>query len=248
MREIEATADDGLSMDEIEAAYAHALEAIEAVEDSCDNTECDSAEIATANPLTVVDPPHEIGLRESDPDSDAVGNPGEPLIQPRQIIEAALFVGGEPLTIRRLSQLIGEHSGPQQVEDLVEGLNRQYADEARPYEIIFGEGGYRLGLRSEFETIRDRVYGAGPRDVKLSQECLEALAIIAYRQPVTRDALVEAGKGQATSLIQQLLRRELIALQRDDTQVTYVTTARFLDLFGLRSLNELPVPADLEFK
>ncbi len=241
-----------LSPDDIEAAYARALEAVDAVEIRCPVPEDEDpidGSLADAVSGTATEP-----IAESSPATTADFSPTlspvdtEPLIQPRQILEAALFVGGEPLTSRRLGQLLGEHTGLDRVADLVDDLNRQYLDEARPYEICFGEGGYRLSLRSEFEPIRDRVYGAGPRDVKLSQDVLEALAFVAYRQPTTRDALEAAGKANAASLLQQLLRRQLIALHRDEDSVTYSTTSRFLEAFGLRNLQDLPMPEDLEFK
>src|SRR5690606_26748465 len=98
--------------------------------------------------------------------------------------------------------------------------------------IDFGEGGYRLVLRPEFEPVRDAVFGAGPKDVKLSQDVLEVLAFVAYRQPTTLEDLQAAGKEKAGGLLRQLLRRELVSLKRDQEGiVSYTTTPRFLDVF-----------------
>jgi chromosome segregation and condensation protein ScpB len=87
-----------------------------------------------------------------------------------------------------------------------------------------------LVLKADFERIRNRVYGLGPKDVKLTQDALEVLAMIAYRQPVTREVIIEKGPKNASSLLNQLLRRELIILERvGDTRndVEYTTTDRF---------------------
>lgn len=172
-------------------------------------------------------------------------------ISPTQVIEAALFVGGGPLTARRLCALLRGTFEPSFIDQTIDAMNQQYAAEARPYEIRLGDGGYRMELRPEHERIRNRVYGVGPREVRLSQEALEVLAFVAYKQPVTRPQLEAVGQSNAGTLLRQLLRRELIALERGENgrdDVSYVTTARFLSLFGLGSLNELPQPEDVDLK
>jgi segregation and condensation protein B len=95
------------------------------------------------------------------------------------------------------------------------------------------------------------VYGLGPKDVKLSQDALEVLALVAYQQPVTRVDVEATGKPNAAALLRQLLRRELIRLERGDgsaDDVRYFTTSRFLQLFGLASLDDLPRAEDVVFK
>jgi segregation and condensation protein B len=97
-----------------------------------------------------------------------------------------LFVGGQALTGKRLADLLGHGFVVEQVEEMIAALNEQYTRENRPYEIRLSEGGYRMVLRAEFERVRHRVHGLGPKDVKLSQDALEVLALVAYQQPVTR--------------------------------------------------------------
>lgn len=165
-------------------------------------------------------------------------------IHPRQIIEVFLFVGGRPLTARQFADLIGERTSPEEVEEWIAELNDLYARQRRPYEILLSAGGYHLQLRPEFEKIRARVYGVGPREVKLAQGALEVLALVAYRQPLSRTEIEAAGIPNAAALLRQLLRRQLISLERADEggEPTYRTTTRFLELFGLRSLADLPRP------
>ena len=172
-------------------------------------------------------------------------------VTPEQIIEAALFVGGAPLTARRLCSLLGGSTESSFVEQLVDALNTQYADQARPYEIRLGDGGYRLELRAEYERLRHRVQGTGPREVRLSQDVLEVLALVAYKQPVSRPEIEAFSRKNAGNLLRQLLQRELIRIRRGDqghNDVQYLTSPRFLSVFGLASLDDLPHADDVGVK
>ena len=177
---------------------------------------------------------------------DAASRP----MQPGRILEAVLFVGGPPLTSKKLCSLLRREFDQDYVDRKIEELNEQYKAQNRPYEITLGEGGYRMELSSEYDAVRDRVYGLGPREIKLSQEALEVLSMVAYRQPVSKQTLEDSGKENAGATLRQLLRRDLIALERGEKRgdVQYTTTNRFLELFGLGDLEELPVADDLEFK
>jgi len=236
-----------LTAEDIEAAYERALMAMEAVEDAVqDLTASTTADAPDAEPSQ--DGGHEL-TGSADVPPPAVEDAPSALLHPREVIEAALFVGGKSLTNKRLGQMLGDNQTPEQIDEYVEELNRLYEEEDRPYQIDFGEGGYRLVLKAEYEPVRDAVYGAGPKEVKLSQDALEVLAFIAYRQPTAKEELIAAGKEKAGGLLRQLLRRELISIERNEqADVTYRTTARFLDLFGLRTLDDLPFPEDLELK
>ena len=170
---------------------------------------------------------------------------------PRQIIEACLFVGGAALTSKRLSGILRGEFDTDYVDREIDELNRLYAAENRPYEIRMGEGGDRLTLRDDFERIRHKVYGLGPKEVRLSQEALEVLAVVAYHQPIKQSRVEELGKPGCGPVLRQLVRRELIAVERDPAHprdVNYKTTARFLSLFDIRSLDELPRHEQVSYK
>ena len=82
---------------------------------------------------------------------------------------------------------------------------------------------------------------------KLSQEALEVLSLVAYRQPISRGQLERAGKTNPAATVRQLVRRELIAIERNTNspqEVNYRTTPRFLQVFGLKDLEELPQSDD----
>ena len=175
----------------------------------------------------------------------------EARMTPRQIVEACLFVGGSALTTKKLAGVLRGQFDADSVERVIDDLNRQYAAEGRPYEICFGEGGYRLSLRNEFERIRNKVFGLGPKEVRLSQEALEVLAVVAYHQPIKQVRVEELGKPGCGSILRQLVRRELLAIERDKEEkreVNYVTTPRFLSLFGIRNLDELPRHEQVSYK
>lgn len=242
--------DDGWDSEALEAAYLRAL-AVAEVADAV------QAEWAPEEPhaASEVEPKSSPGTVETvatpAPESVPEPSPAPPGVTPRQVVEALLFVGGQPLTGKRLADLLGGGFTHEQVDELIDELNSHYTRQGRPYEVRLGEGGYRLALRPEFERVRERVYGYGPREVKLSQDALEVLALVAYQQPVSREMVEQTGKPNASAVLRQLLQRELISLQRGDggkDDVTYRTTPRFLQLFGLGSLDDLPLPEDLMFK
>ncbi len=250
---------DEWGSNDLEAAYRKALEANDNVEwefnhldPAEESTEYDDSPEESPNDA-VADDVAAATDEDSEPASQPNSNPN-PIPQrvtARQVIEAAIFVGGEPLTSKKLCYMLKGDYDLDAVERAIEDLNLQYIDEARPYEFRLGEGGYRMVLREEFERIRNRVFGIGPREVKLSQDVLEVLALVAYRQPITSEEIEELGKEKPTPLLRQLLRRELISLERDienRKRVTYSTSKRFLSLFGIGSLDELPQADELAFK
>ncbi len=263
---------------ELEAAYLKALSALEASESEMpQKTEEAVSSPRTSNPTDgSIEARHlssvtttkneEIAAAESDlideidfsansPESVINAEESPPVIEvrptPRQIIEACLFVGGNPLTSSRISVVLRGEFDADFVDREINELNRLYAVEERPYEIRLGEGGYRLALRDEFERIRHKVYGLGPKEVRLSQEALEVLAVVAYHQPIKQARVEELGKPGCGPILRQLVRRELIAISRDPEHpkdVNYKTTPRFLSLFGIGSLDELPRHEQVTYK
>jgi len=173
-------------------------------------------------------------------------------VTPQQVIEAAVFVGGDvALTARRLASLIGQDVDARVAVSHVDTLNQIYARENRPYEIRLHEGGYRLELREQFRDVSLRTFGLSPRETRLSPDLLEVLALVAYHQPVTRDDITQMDRSSPMSLLRQLIRLQLVAVERTGSgraDVAYVTTVRFLRLFGLRTLADLPTADVFSFR
>ncbi len=244
--------DDELSMDEIEQAYLRALQLAESAEALFPTPEQAAQVFATVEddplPSTKRARTTANSVPANEPSTLDIPLPVAARLAAWQVLEALLFVGGQPLTGRHLADILGGSHTHEQVDQLLVDLNQTYLREGRPYEIRLTEGGYRMLLKPEFAAVRSRVFGQGPKDVKLTQDALEMLAFVAYQQPVTREAAEETGKPNANALLRQLLRRELVVLKRDESGETYHTTKRFLDLFGLSNLDDLPQMMDFNFK
>ncbi len=166
---------------------------------------------------------------------------------PVRILEAMLFIGGAPLTAQRACESIRGLT-PGQFCDLIDELSAQYRRQARPYQIRLQDQGYVLTMRPRYRAIEDRLHGL-LREARLSQAAIDALALVAYRQPATKDEIDAVRGSDSGNLLRQLVRRGLIAIQRgqaDQREVSYSTTRRFLELFHLRSLDDLPQTQDLE--
>jgi segregation and condensation protein B len=164
-----------------------------------------------------------------------------------RLVEAMLFLGGAPLTAARAAEA-ARGLTDEQFAEAVAALNRDYRRQGRPYRAVRREHGYELALLPRFRGVVERLYGAA-REARLSPAALDVLALVAYRQPVTR-AEAEALRGaDCGPQLRQLVRLGLAAVQRGGAggrEVCYGTTPRFLALFRLRSLDDLPRTHDLE--
>jgi len=189
------------------------------------------------------------GSQEAMPAGDDAAAQDESAAPPplRRIVEAMLFIGGAPLTAQRAAEAVRGLSADE-FRAILDELNRDYRRQGRPYRIYQREHGWELALQPQFRGVLDRLYGS-TREARLSPAALDVLALVAYRQPITRQE-VEALRGvESSSVLRQLVRLGLIALQRgqaDQREVAYSTTARFLSLFQLRSLDDLPRTQDLQ--
>ncbi len=256
--------EEEFAVEDIELAYRHALEALDAAERQVGSVLVDMSEPAAGAGVEdeSVSGGLSIGaqlaedLKSTVAETEASGNAvlvdGLRRVSPREVIEAAVFVGGDvALTARRLASLIGQDVDSRIAVSLVDSLNQSYQRENRPYEIRLHEGGYRLELREAFLDVSTRTFGIGPRDVKLSAEILEVLAFVAWNQPVEKEQIESIDRTNAMALLRQLLRLQLVELQRNGqkrSDVSYVTTTKFLKLFGLKSIAELPTADIFSFK
>lgn len=165
-----------------------------------------------------------------------------------QIIEAMLFVGGPPLTAEQATTAVRGLTA-EQFHDAVRTINQTYQRQNRPYSIQPQGGGYQLAVKPQFRSIRDRLMG-GPREARLSQPALDILSLVAYRQPVSK-AEIDAIRGaDSGGTLRQLVRLGLAVMSRKtidgERHVTYGTTPRFLKLFQLSSLDDLPRLGDAQ--
>jgi segregation and condensation protein B len=166
----------------------------------------------------------------------------------KPIIEAALLAAGQPLSIAQLAELFDDGARPTHTE-LAQVLEQLVADCAeRGVELVEVASGFRYQVKTEVHAFVARLWTE--RASKYSRAMLETLALIAYRQPITRGE-IEAVRGVAvsTQIIKTLEEREWIRVigHRDvpGRPALYGTTRSFLDYFNLKSLDQLPTLAEI---
>jgi segregation and condensation protein B len=171
-------------------------------------------------------------------------------ISPRSIIEAILFVGRPDGSAYSAEELAGTMRDvtPADVKAAVAELNAAYTSDGAPYEIVASPAGYRLQLREDTQRLGYQLQGK-VREVKLSPQALEVLAVVAYRQPMSTIDIEELRKGKSGSILAQLVRRGLLRFDRsaeNSRQNLYFTTERFLRIFGLANLSQLPKAEEMD--
>ena len=166
----------------------------------------------------------------------------------KDIVEGALLAAGRPLTLEQLGLLFAEDERPEpkQLQTALAALRKDYAD--RAMELREVGSGFRIEVRSSLALWVQRLWEERP--TRYSRALLETLALIAYRQPVTRAEIEDVrGVSISTSIMKTLQDREWIRIvgYRDvpGRPAMYGTTRQFLDYFGLKTLDELPTLAEL---
>jgi segregation and condensation protein B len=166
--------------------------------------------------------------------------------QQRRIVEAVILASPEPIAAARIAALL-PRCNPSQVRALVKELNDEYAGRRRAFEIWEVAGGYQLRSLPEFAPYLKQIQET--RSLRLSNAALETLAIVAYRQPVTRAEVEQIRGVDGGAVLRSLLQRHLIRIagHRDvpGRPIIYATTRRFLEVFGLAKLGDLPTLRDL---
>lgn len=188
-------------------------------------------------------PGHPPGWRQSS--RGAVPGPGSdaPSLAARLArVEAVLFLAAEPLSSRKLARLANLDDGSE-ARSLVRELQTRYDAYGRAFQVEEVAGGFQMRSRPVFAPWLKKL-AAQSAPLNLSGPALETLVIVAYRQPVLR-AEVEAIRGVACDeILRQLMDRELLRIVGRSTELgrplLYGTTRRFLEVFGLKSLDDLP--------
>lgn len=201
------------------------------------------------------------GADEPSPDDQPDGSQGEEasdewsddrsedagVVTPEAIIEAALFVGhpeNQSLTEQRLASLMRDVS-PDEVVELIDRLNDSYRQQRQALRIVRDEHGFRMSIAPEVEAVRRSFLGR-VRETKLSQAAVEVLSLVAYQPGVTAQVIQDQRGRDSGALLSQLVRRRLIEMVRRKpaeggrSVPHYYPTERFLFLFGLDSLQDLP--------
>ena len=165
----------------------------------------------------------------------------------RRIVEALILSSPEPISAAKIADII-PYCDAGQAKDLVNELNTEYVEQDRSFEIWEVAGGFQIRTRAEFSGYLQKLQKE--RALRLSQAALETMAIIAYRQPVTRAEIEDVRGVDAGATVKSLLDRQLIRIagQREvpGRPMLYGTTRRFLEVFGLERLKDLPTLRELD--
>ncbi|MET0051607.1 MAG: SMC-Scp complex subunit ScpB [Candidatus Thiodiazotropha sp.] len=166
----------------------------------------------------------------------------------KQIVEGALLAAGRPVSLDQLQGLFSEQEMPEKkdLRDVLTTLGEDY--EGRGIEVVEVASGFRIQVRTELSPWISKLWVERPP--KYSRALLETLALIAYRQPITRGEIEDIrGVAVSTNIIKTLTEREWVRVvgHRDvpGKPALYATTKEFLDYFNLKSLNELPTLAEI---
>jgi segregation and condensation protein B len=166
---------------------------------------------------------------------------------PERILEAMLFAGRDPVTFERARTVI-TGIGEEQFVALIDKLNSAYRKQGRPYSLLPRDNGYVMTIKPAFLPLLERLRGP-VRETRLSTAAIDVLSLVAYRQPVTKPEMDAIRGFDSGALLRQLLRHGLLsAVRKEDggRELAYSTTAKFLTLFQLDSLDDLPQTQDLE--
>jgi segregation and condensation protein B len=162
--------------------------------------------------------------------------------QAKRILEALLFVFSQPIALKRITEVVPDLE-PVKIRALVQTLNGEYEAGARAFRIQEVAGGYQLVTDQQLAPWVKRALQS-PRPDSVSAASLETLAVIAYRQPVTK-AEIEAVRGvDVTASLDTLIERRFVRIagrkESPGRPFLYGTTTEFLRHFGLKSLESLP--------
>jgi segregation and condensation protein B len=179
------------------------------------------------------------------------------------VIESLLFTAQKPLTVREIREVLsvaadkGEEEAVKafkkvkdaEIENVLTALEKDHAESARSYYLACVAGSWQFVTRPDFMPWLRTLFGVKTRPPRLSAPALETLAIVAYRQPITR-AEIEQVRGVAVDgVVATLLERGLIEnagrAEVVGRPMMYATTPLFLEYFGLRNLDELPAAEEL---
>ena len=179
--------------------------------------------------------PGDTSVTEDDAETLAV-----PVAALRPALEAVLMVSDQPLDHVTLASAVGYP--PEQVREALTGLAEEYAEQGRGFDLRNVAGGWRFYTREEYAAVVERFVLDG-QQARLTQAALETLAVVAYKQPVSR-ARISAVRGvNVDGVIRTLVARGLVEEAGQDSETTatlYRTTSYFLERIGVQSLDDLP--------
>lgn len=165
----------------------------------------------------------------------------------KNILEALLFVSGDPLTISRIRQVLPEVN-PGEVREAMKALSEEYEARGGGFYLMEVGGGFQLRTRPVYKKWIKSL--TRTPSLRLSRQALETLAIIAWNQPIIRSDIEHIRGVDSGGVLRQLLERKLIRVvgrkEIPGRPLIYGTTRQFLEMFELKDLRDLPTPREIE--
>lgn len=236
---------EGFSLEELGSAYAMAIEQASGEVPSLNESASDAVNIM---PSGLSNEPTKEEMLEAPNATETDGVQ----VTPETILEAMLFLGtsnNRPIAVDKLRELFRGITVAE-LDEAVDSLNRVYRAHDRAMTIVRDSGGYRLQLVPELHLVRDRFYGK-VKETQLTQSAIDCLSLVAYQPGSTREELERQWNQPAASMLSTLVRKGLLKVERRPSQNSpeekshYYTTERFLEIVGLRSLEDLPLSEDI---
>ena len=226
--EVDSDDGDDFTLQTLSEAYADVMASEDDSEDTSDDASDDQQE--DASPVAP----------EAADENDDSPCP----VSPESIVESILFVGAPSdvkLTSRKIAAVLRDVS-PKEVSQIVKKLNTRYETQDAAWRIQGEKGTYRMVLHESMDSFKDEYFGRN-REIKLNQSAIDVLAVVAYHQPATKEQVEKIRGKNCGSILNQLVKRQLLDMEKStEKPVTklYSTTDRFLDLFGLTEIQDLP--------
>jgi segregation and condensation protein B len=165
----------------------------------------------------------------------------------KYIIESLLFVAQEPLSVDRLKNVLNT-AGASDIKIALKELSDEYETRKGSFYLNEVAGGFQIRTRSEYTSWIKRFIQPNPP--RLSRASLETLAIIAYKQPIIRSDIENLRGVDCGGILRVLLKRKFIRVlgrkELPGRPLIYATTKRFLEIFDLKDLKDLPTPKEIE--
>ena len=166
----------------------------------------------------------------------------------RQVVEALIFASDTPLPESKIASYV-EDLTSRGVRDLVKEINTEYSKSNRAFRIAKIAGGYQLNTQKQFAPWIKKIF-KGRTKQRLSQAGLESLAIVAFKQPISRTEIDAIRGVNSGGVLKNLLERNFVAIAGRSTAVgkplIYGTTSEFLRYFGVNDISDLPKPKEIE--
>ena len=166
----------------------------------------------------------------------------------KNVIEALLFASDTPITIQKMKEIL-ELNSVKDIRKGIDDLKNHYSKTGSAMTIIEVGGGFQIVSREDFASYIQKLY-KGRQASRLTQRGLETLAIIAYRQPITKSEIENIRGVNVDGVVRTLLERNLVSIEgrqkAPGNPLLYGTTQYFLEYFGLKSIKQMPTLKEIK--